>query len=62
MVHELYGSELGLTSDDDDYVDPSAEDDPSNKLRVRKAARVSTGQDGRSSVVTRERFNGRWPG
>ncbi|XP_043239756.1 protein Aster-B-like isoform X2 [Amphibalanus amphitrite] len=39
MVHELYGSELGLTSDDDDYVDPSAEDDSSNKLRARKAAR-----------------------
>ncbi|XP_037073523.1 protein Aster-B-like [Pollicipes pollicipes] len=39
MVHELYGSELGLTSDDDDYVDPSAEDDSSNKARVRKAAR-----------------------
>ena len=43
MVHELYGSELGLTSEDDDYVDPSAEDDSSNKLRARKAARVSAG-------------------
>ncbi|KAF0293312.1 GRAM domain-containing protein 1B [Amphibalanus amphitrite] len=51
MVHELYGSELGLTSDDDDYVDPSAEDDSSNKLRARKAARLSASgspQPGRS--------------
>ena len=51
MVHELYGSELGLTSDDDDYVDPSAEDDSSNKLRARKAARVSTQTGGGVRVV-----------
>lgn len=26
-VHSSYGDELGLTSDDDDYVAPSTEDD-----------------------------------
>lgn len=34
-VHTCYGDELGLTSDDDDYIPPANEEDKLSGLNVR---------------------------
>jgi hypothetical protein len=35
LVHTCYGDELGLTSDDDDYIPPANEEDKLSGLNVR---------------------------
>jgi hypothetical protein len=44
-VHQCYGDELGLTSDDEDYVAPGTEEDKlSARLSIESFSEVSSGR------------------